>query len=216
MSRQAAPKDRGTVRKARWRLALELAVVLSLVVGIQAYRQRDTASGPAPALAGRLLSGQPASLASLRGRTVLVHFWATWCPVCRLEQHSIAAVARDYPVLTVAFQDGSAEQVRRYMRREGVDYPVLLDPYGVLASRYGVRAVPTSFIVDPEGRIRFVEVGYTSETGLRLRLWLAGRLPTVTGADPVKHQAGRARAGRGEKVDGRRVGMDSVREESYG
>ena len=193
MGGQSAGSGRGGRRRARWRLGLELAAILVAVVGIQAYRQRDTASGPAPPLAGRLLSGQTVSLAALRGRPVLVHFWATWCPVCRLEQSSIAAIARDHAVLTVAFQDGSAEQVRAYMRREGLDYPVLADPYGVLASRYGVRAVPTSFIIGPRGRIRFVEVGYTSEAGLRLRMWLAARLAAGDDADTMSGRGQRNR-----------------------
>ncbi|HKJ09808.1 MAG TPA: protein disulfide oxidoreductase [Gammaproteobacteria bacterium] len=197
---------RGGKRRARrrWRWVLELAVILAVVVGIQAYRQRDTASGMAPPLTGRLLSGQRVSLAALHGRPVLVHFWATWCPVCRLEQGSIAAIARDHAVLTVAFQDGSAERVRAYMRREGLNYPVLADPDGVLASRYGVRAVPTSFIVGPRGRIRFVEVGYTSEAGLRLRLWLAARLPHGDDADTMhRHDHSAVGAGiRGGRTGG--------------
>jgi len=51
---------------------------------------------------------------------------------------------------------------------------VLNDPDGVIATRWGVRAVPASFIVDGAGQIRFVEIGYTTGIGLRLRLWLAG------------------------------------------
>ena len=60
------------------------------------------------------------------------------------------------------------------MAEEGVSYRVILDPSGRLAGRFGVKAVPTSMIIDANGEIRFVEVGYTTEIGLRLRLWWVG------------------------------------------
>jgi len=161
--------------KRRWlRRAAEAVVVLALILGIRAWQQSGIASGPAPALAGVLLDGQPVALAAFAGRPVLVHFWASWCPICRAEQGSIDALARDVPVITVAMQSGGREAVAQYLRKEAVRFPVLNDPDGVLAAQWGVRAVPASFIVDGNGQIRFVEVGYTTGVGLRLRLWLAG------------------------------------------
>jgi len=73
----------------------------------------------------------------------------------------------------VAMQSGSDDEVAQYMQKEALSFPVLNDPEGVLAAQWGVRGVPASFIVDTAGRIRFVEVGYTTGIGLRLRLWLA-------------------------------------------
>ena len=105
---------------------------------------------------------------------MLVHFWATWCPICRAEQGSIDALARDTPVITVAMQSGDRNAVVQHLRKEELNFPVLNDPDGVIAAQWGVRAVPASFIVDGAGQIRYVEVGYTTGIGLRLRLWLAG------------------------------------------
>jgi peroxiredoxin len=108
---------------------------------------------------------------------VLVHFWATWCPICRTEQDTINAIARDTPnVITVAMQSGSRDEVEKYLKQQGLSFPVLNDPDGRIAAAWGVHAVPASFIIDPDGQIRFVEIGYTTETGLRLRLWLAAVL----------------------------------------
>ncbi len=149
-------------------------MLLLLILGIRAWQQSGTASGPAPALAGELLDGKSVALAAFAGRPVLVHFWATWCPVCRAEQGSIDALARDTPVITVAMQSGSREEVIQYLRKETLSFPVLNDRDGVIAAQWGVRAVPASFIVDGAGQIRYVEVGYTTGVGLRLRLWLAG------------------------------------------
>jgi thiol-disulfide isomerase/thioredoxin len=156
------------------RRAAEALVLLLLILGIRAWQQSGTASGPAPALAGELLDGKPVALAAFAGQPVLVHFWATWCPICRVEQGSIDALARDVPVITVAMQSGSREEVVQFLRKEALSFPVLNDPDGVLAAQWGVRAVPASFIVDGAGQIRFVEIGYTTGVGLRLRLWLAG------------------------------------------
>ena len=163
-------------RQRKWSLILaELLVFLVLYLGLRAYMQRDMADGPAPPLAGTSLTGEPLSLEDYRGRPVLVHFWASWCSVCRLEQDGVQAVAADWPVLSVALQSGSAAEVRAYLQEHGLTWDTLNDPDGSLARRFGVYGVPASFIVDADGRIRFHERGYTSSWGLRARLWLAGR-----------------------------------------
>ncbi len=167
--------DSGIPSRRKWmRRLLELSLVLGLLVAVRAWQQWGVATGPAPALEGVLLDGRVVSLTEFRGRPVLVHFWATWCPVCALEEKSIDAIAGDHPVITVAMQSGSDAEVSRYLAEKGLDFPVLNDPRGALAARWGVRAVPASFIIDPAGWIRFTEVGFTTAIGLRVRLWLAG------------------------------------------
>lgn len=168
-------KVRSKSRASRWRgYAIELLVFVVLIAGIRAWQQRDMVSGSAPALQGVTLAGQPYVLPAHPGRPVLVHFWATWCPICRAEQGSIASIAHDHPdTITVAMQSGSADQVMRHMREQGIAFPVINDRDGEISSRWGVHAVPASFIIAPDGRIHFVEVGYTTGIGLRFRLWLA-------------------------------------------
>lgn len=104
---------------------------------------------------------------------MLVHFWASWCPVCRLEQDSIASIAGDRQVITVATTSGTAEEVAAYLAGEGLSMPVLLDEDGEIARRWGVSGVPATFIVNMAGDITHAGMGYSSEPGLRLRLWLA-------------------------------------------
>jgi thiol-disulfide isomerase/thioredoxin len=157
------------------RYALYLLLLVLFVAGIRAWQQRDMVSGATPALQGITLAGLPYKLSEHPAQPVLVHFWATWCPICRAEQGTIAAIAHDHPnVITVAMQSGKPEQVIRYMREQGLSFPVVNDPDGRIASAWGVHAVPASFIIAPDGQIRFVEVGYTTSIGIRLRLWLAG------------------------------------------
>jgi len=165
----AAVPSRAKVWRRR---AVEALILVIVIVGIRAWQQRDVVSGAAPALAGSLLDGSAYVLPA--GRPVLVHFWATWCPVCSAEQGSIQSVSQgDYEVVTVAMQSGSPADVGRHMAEQRLDFPVLNDADGRISAAWGVHAVPASFIVGRDGQISFVEIGYTTEIGLRLRLWLA-------------------------------------------
>ncbi len=159
----------------KWsRRGIEVLVILALFFALRVWQQRDIVTGPAPRLEGILLDGQPFSLAALRGKPVLVHFWATWCAICALEEKSIDALAKHYSVITVAMQSGSDFEVTSHLREKGLAFPVLNDPDGSHANDWGVSAVPASFVIDASGRIRFTEVGFTSGIGLRIRLWVAG------------------------------------------
>lgn len=161
---------------AKWRgYAVNVLLFVAVIAGVRAWQQRDMASGAAPALQGVTLAGKPYALPAHLDHPVLVHFWATWCPVCRAEQSSIAAIAHDYPnAITIAMQSGKPAEVAGYMREQGIDFPVLNDADGSISNAWGVHAVPASFIIAPDGQIRFVEVGYTTGWGMRLRLWWAG------------------------------------------
>ena len=157
------------------RRAIELLLFVLLIAGIRAWQQRDMPSGVAPPLSGMRLDGSVYALPARPAQPVLVHFWATWCAICRVDQDSIAAIARDHPnTITVAMQSGSAAEVAQHLTAQGLHFPVVNDADGRLSAAWGVHAVPASFIIGTDGRIRFVEVGYTTGLGLRLRLWLAG------------------------------------------
>lgn len=156
--------------------AINALILVVVIVGIRVWQHRGLVSGDAPSLQGITLEGQPYRLSDQRGKAVLVHFWATWCPVCRAEQGNIAAIAQDNPnVITIAMQSGKPQEVIQYMKEQGTGFPVVNDPGNNLARAWGVHAVPTTFVISPDGQICFVEVGYTTELGLRLRMWLAGR-----------------------------------------
>jgi peroxiredoxin len=157
-----------------WRLIRDIGIALLVVVGIRTYQHRDMPSGAAPALAGTDLDGQAVSLDDYKGKPLLLHFWATWCGVCKVEQHNIDALTRDLPVLSVASQSGDASEVASFVREHGIAPRVVVDPESALARRFGVHAFPATFVIDADGHIRHVEVGYTTELGLRARMWLAG------------------------------------------
>ena len=161
--------------RRRWRgLLVNLAIILVVFFGVQWFKSRPLASGSAPPLAAATVRNDHVDLADLRGAPVLVHFWATWCPTCKLEEGSIDAIARDYQVVTVAMQSGGAQEVVDYLREKGLGFDAIADPYGEIASRWGVPAVPASFVLDADGEIRSRSVGYTPEVALRGRLWAVG------------------------------------------
>jgi thiol-disulfide isomerase/thioredoxin len=153
----------------------EILFFLLVYLAIRAWVQQDMAEGPAPVLEAELLDGSRISLEQYEGKPVLVYFWASWCGICKLEQGAINSVQKDWPVITVAMQSGNASDIELYLNEHQLDWTVIPDPDGSLAQRYGVRGVPSSFILNKEGVIRFQEAGYTTTLGLRARLWAAGQ-----------------------------------------
>ena len=165
-------RTRPRTRKALT-ILVELLLILAVYLGVKAWMQRDMPSGQAPALAGFTPGDERVRLADYRGQPVLLHFWASWCGICRLEQDSIQSIQADWPVLTVAMQSGPGMEVAAHLAAEGLDWTVLVDEHGELSRQFGVKAVPTTFVIDADGMIRFRETGYATEWGLRTRLWLA-------------------------------------------
>lgn len=147
-----------------------IAIVLLAVRG---WTQRHMLSGAVPEISGELLSGGAYALLADKRRPLLIHFWASWCPICELEQGSIQSISKDHAIITIAMQSGQASEVKAYMRKKQLQFPVINDPDGKLAGRFGVRAVPSSFVIDEKNNIVFRESGFTTEAGLRVRLWLA-------------------------------------------
>jgi peroxiredoxin len=156
------------------RYAKELAVLVALLVALHFYKTRNHPGGSAPVLSARLLDGSEVTLAGRDSQPVLLHFWATWCGVCRMEESSVESLSHGARVVGVATHSGSAADVQRYMREHGLSFPVVNDADGSIARRYGVHEFPSSFFVSRSGSIVTSEVGYTTAPGLRLRLWLAG------------------------------------------
>jgi len=154
-------------------LLIQMIIFLGLYFALRTWMQREMLSGPAPETAATTLNGQSISLRQYRGEPLLLHFWASWCKICQFEQGAIDAVNKDWPVLTVAMQSGDKKEVAAFLADRGLEWETLVDESGALAKRYGVAGVPASFVIDGKGQIRFREMGYTTNWGLRVRLWLA-------------------------------------------
>lgn len=166
--------------KKRWqRWLLEAAMILAVILGAQYWQTRDLPEGVAPPLVGVLTDGgqvivpEGAQSAGAGGTPTLVAFWSTWCPVCKAEEGNIVSVAQDHHVISVAMQSGDAATVMKHLKERGIVLPVLVDADGRHAMNWRVRGVPTHFVVDGTGTIRFRVVGYATTWGLKARLWWA-------------------------------------------
>ena len=111
-------------------------------------------------------------IAKYKGELLVVHFWATWCPTCRLEANNIESVSKEYNLLSIAVSSGSDEKLISYMKKESLTYKVINDNEGLLAKRFNIEAYPTTLIYNREGKLIFTEVGYSTTLGLKARLSL--------------------------------------------
>jgi thiol-disulfide isomerase/thioredoxin len=139
--------------------ALAIAVAVAASARADAPALRPWTGGETPALAGRdLSSGHRLDLRALRGRVVLVQFWASWCEPCAAELPALARLGarhagRPLTILTVNHGEGP-ERARAFLRAHGVDLPVLPDRDRTFAKAWGVGGLPMSFLVDAAGRVR--------------------------------------------------------------
>jgi thiol-disulfide isomerase/thioredoxin len=116
-----------------------------------------------PALSLPDLDGRRVDLRELRGRVVLVNFWATWCEPCREEMPSLARLkeklaGRPFELLFVNYGE-SPVRVRQYLEREKLSLPILLDRGQDAATRWKAKGLPMSFLVDARGQVRYWAFG---------------------------------------------------------
>jgi peroxiredoxin len=119
--------------------------------------------GPPPPLALKDLDGRQHRLVDYRGKVVLINFWATWCGPCREEMPSIQELknklaGRPFVVLAVNL-DEPESRIRKFLTQMKLDFPILLDPDRKVAKGWNARILPATFIVGPDGRVRYSLVG---------------------------------------------------------
>lgn len=145
------------------------ALLLFAVVATLGCAKKETElpaveGNAAPDFTLKDLSGKPVQLSTLKGKVVLVNFWATWCPPCREEIPSMvklnqAMQGKNFQMLAVSIDEGGKAAVEEFFKRSGATLPALLDTDGQVSRRYGTTGVPETFVVDPKGVIRKKVVG---------------------------------------------------------
>jgi peroxiredoxin len=123
-----------------------------------------TVGKPAPDFTLKSLDGTDVSLSSLKGKIVILDFWATWCGPCRKGLPVLMEVAKaranDNVVLWAVDLDESKSKVQDFLKKKGWNLPVLLDAKGKVSQKYGVGGIPHTVIIGPDGVIHSVEIGF--------------------------------------------------------
>ena len=140
--------------------------------------------GATPPFELSALDGRKIELAALRGRVVLINYWATWCEPCRDEMPAIDRLrekmkGRPFEVLAVNFGE-SEERVSAFVAKLNLSMPILLDPYKNSVEAWKVRGLPMTFLVDARGRVRYWSFGerdWSEGDGLKLVEKMVGEAP---------------------------------------
>lgn len=160
----------------RWQVT---SLIVLLLAGLWTFASRvpamaGTGSAPppspregfsAPGFTLELLGGGQVTLSDLRGKVVLVNFWASWCPPCRAEMPAIEKVYQSmkplgFEVLAVNVTDQDSEAAAAaFLKQLGLTFTVPLDRTGEVSARYSLQGLPSSYFIDRKGIIRSVVVG---------------------------------------------------------
>ena len=125
----------------------------------------------------RDLKGEPITLTGLRGKVVLLNFWATWCGPCRTEMPFIDQLQKEYQqqgLVVFGITDEEPEIAQKYLARNRISFPSLFDRQQEVAALYQVRAIPTIFVINREGKIVYQGIGVSREDALKTALKDAG------------------------------------------
>jgi peroxiredoxin len=162
----------------RWgTVALEILLVVAVFAGVSAFQTRKHLSGvAAPEFTLVDLDGRPVSLSAYRNKKVLLHFWATWCGVCKVELPSVRSVHRnlddDEVLLSIVEDSDDVAALRAFAREHELTYPILLGTPETLRA-YRVNSFPTNYYLNGDGTVRTTTVGLSTRLGMSLRLLLA-------------------------------------------
>lgn len=147
---------------------------------------RITKSGPAPDFTLETLDGKNMRLSDLRGKAVLLNFWATWCSPCKIEMPWFIELQNQYgsqglQIVGVAMDDSSKEDIAKFAKEMGVNYPVLIGKEAVGDEYGGVPALPESFFIGRDGKIVDKIIGLKGKAEIEDSIKMA--LATQTGTN---------------------------------
>ena len=141
-----------------------LLVALGAVVALTACTKKEAAkapgplqeNSPAPAITVNSLNGKPLNLSDLKGKVVILNFWATWCPPCREEIPSMmklnsAMAGKPFQMVAVSIDEGGQPAIESFFKTSGFSLPAYTDPDNRAAKAYGITGVPETFVIDKNG-----------------------------------------------------------------
>lgn len=135
------------------------------------YKSQDLTKAPLTIKELKLINNQ--TYIFPEEKPLLIHFWATWCPTCKLEAPNIEFISKHFNVVTIAVDSGSDYEIKNYLDEKGYDFLVVNDSTKTISEQFKIAGYPTTFIYNSDRELLFSEVGYTSIIGLYLRMWWA-------------------------------------------
>jgi cytochrome c biogenesis protein CcmG/thiol:disulfide interchange protein DsbE len=158
------------------RAVISTAVVtIALTMALRASAPRPAATDikNAPDVTFLTETGLPVHVSELRGHIILVDFWATWCPPCKVSFPAVDALYREFhdkglEVLAVNLDERSRD-VEAFLHEHPHTMTVLLDPKGTTPPAFSVKGMPSSFLIDRAGTVRFTHMGYSNNVAAQYR-----------------------------------------------
>jgi thiol-disulfide isomerase/thioredoxin len=149
-----------------WTIALLLGA--AVFMGIRLLQPKPNLPDVAPTFTVETLDGDTIDLANLRGRPVVLNFWATWCGPCRAEIPAFSRFAQNHPeipVIGLSVDTVSTSKVRAISKKWGIAYPIAMAS-PTLQQTYDISTLPTTVVVGPDGKVSDIHVGTMSESQL--------------------------------------------------
>jgi peroxiredoxin len=163
--------------KHKWAsLLLEVVIIVVVLYGFSLYQNRGTLAADgakAPDFTLQSVDGKTVQLSELKGKKVLVYFFAPWCSICHLSGENLndlrqARTDEELEILVVGLSWDHAEEVQQFADELELTMPILIGNEKQMQD-YQIKGFPTYFVIDEEGNVTHRSVGYSTELGMRLR-----------------------------------------------
>jgi len=135
---------------------------------------RTDVGDPMPAYTAKYLDGKPLNLAGEKGNVIFLNVWATWCGPCRFETPELQALHNQYAakgmkVIGVSVDEGETEAVKTFVSEQKITYPIAVDPEGRIANLLQTTVLPTSLLLDRNGKIVWRQIGAIMPNDAKLK-----------------------------------------------
>jgi len=152
---------------------LPLSILPMLLVVAFLSQAAEEGQSPPQCSATMADAGKTLDLSAYKGKVVLIDFWATWCPPCKKSMPFLNGLRNErmkegFEIIAINVDEDS-EEAKRFLTSNLVDYPMAFDPKGDCPAKYGVMAMPSSYLIDKTGKIRKIHLGFRDEDQAMLR-----------------------------------------------